>query len=177
MKSSQSVGNFTLNAQENMQNLREKELVENILLAHKMIVEYTGEAPEMLMFNATVLNEKTLKAAGACGYAYVAEPAHQIILGDVAQMQEVPLLLGSLEAGMLLDVRLRIPMDGVEQQIIDFSRLAVQPPNGGVAAAAQYPTTKQREEANIQAVNEILKVIQSKGFAVRSADAMPFYQE
>ena len=164
------VGNYTLRAQKNLQNLSSEELVEDFTVAGDVLRRILGSTPTRLKANASAYTDDLLKAANASGIANVMQSTAFLTFHSFKSAAEVQTYVDRCAYEDIITVKLAgvlddseyTPKEIVEQPAIDKRESA--------SASVQPVEKLSEEERVIQMVDWLLTAIEGSTFSPESVD-------
>ena len=103
----QEIGNYTLSALRNMEDMDEKELVEDFCLSGDIIEKIAGEMPRILKCNETQYTKTLLEIANACGIDSVVSSTHIFNYQSFASYEDTLGYIRKIKPGDIVSIKVR----------------------------------------------------------------------
>lgn len=161
------VGNYTLRAQKDLQNLRPEELVEDFTIAGEILKQAAGGTPSRLKANASVYTDELLGAAHASGIENVVQSTNFLTYHSFKDYGEVQNYMQRRTYGDIISVKLSGLLDASEytpKEIIERPAIDKQESAAAQEVAEETLTEVQRL---VRLVDWLLTAIEESDFDPR----------
>lgn len=171
------VGNYTLSAKENMQDLSSEELVEDFSRAGSILKQITGEAPSILKCNRTEYTDELLNAAGASGLNYVVESTYFLNEKSFRSKENAKAFVKNLKSGAVISFKTDSALSDEEfkKGRAETTKSASTSPKE--ASSSQSVSEETKNLSLVQNAELLLAALKEQGYKVVSLNALEAYSD
>lgn len=170
----QTIGNYSLHGQPNMENLTQSEMVEELTCANKVIFEITGREPRKFKGNATQYTDALLEAAQACGLSEAVQATTVLTYHSFRSFEETQAFVNRLHYKDILSIKLSGKLEASEYA----PKATAQPGAASVpilstAVESVRPTSQPAEEMGpnerlIRMVEWLMQAMEQTNFSTQA---------
>lgn len=165
----QVIGNYSLNADKQMQNLSQAELTENFCRTNVILKSITKKSPELFKCNLTEYSDSLLKAAGASGLQTAVNSDYYLNYKSFSSVKNASEFIQGISKGSVISVK----VDSIlEQSELDKGR-AKEEKNETVVETKQVATRKNESSVDknkklIEVVGFLLSALKENNYRIES---------
>ncbi len=175
------VGNYTLSAQENMQEVSKDELVENFSRASSILRQITGESPAILKCHRTEYTDELLNAASASGLNYVVDSTYFLNEKSFRSKENAIAFVKSIKPGSVISFKTDSALSEEEfkKGKAETTAPAVTSSNAlpKEDSSSQSVVTEEKNLTLIENVELLLEALKERGYKIVSPSALESYSD
>ncbi|MFT4107652.1 MAG: polysaccharide deacetylase family protein [Lacrimispora sp.] len=169
------VGSNGLKGEKHLEELSEKELVQNFAKTNVIMKTVGGEAPKVLQASSTRLTKELLEAAFACGYEYVADSRSFLNYQSFSSYDQALDYVKGLKRGSVITVKMSGILDETEYEK-EVEEISTQADEDRPMETSQAET-RTEEERLIQVVDWLSKALDEAGYQTVFVEDLQTYED
>jgi peptidoglycan/xylan/chitin deacetylase (PgdA/CDA1 family) len=171
------VGNYTLSAKENMQELSGEELARDFSRAGSILKQITGETPSILKCNRTEYTDELLNAAGASGFNYVVESTYFLNEKSFRSKENAKAFVKNLKSGAVISFKTDSALSDEEFKKGRAETTKSASTSSKEASSSQSVSEESKNLSLVQNVELLLAALKEQGYKVVSLNALEAYSD
>ena len=171
------VGNYTLSAKENMQELSGEELARDFSRAGSILKQITGETPSILKCNRTEYTDELLNAAGASGFNYVVESTYFLNEKSFRSKENAKAFVKNLKSGAVISFKTDSALSDEEFKKGRAETTKSASTSSKEASSSQSVSEESKNLSLVQNVELLLAALKEQGYKVVSLNNLEAYSD